>query len=107
MGDRYCRGAHIREVNHPLGGTREVGALCLYTANMSVRHQLEFYRFGSIHTSRLFALHAEELTVGEYLKYAPPREISVRYLVDEFHFISTINALGYSIVLRLHKRIPG
>ena len=34
MGDRYCRGAHIREVNHPLGGTREVGALCLYTANI-------------------------------------------------------------------------
>ena len=27
--------------------------------------------FGAIHTSRLFALHAEELTVGEYLKYAP------------------------------------
>lgn len=45
--------------------------------------------FGVIHTSRLFALHAEELTVGAYLKYAPPREISVRDFVDEFHFITT------------------
>lgn len=49
VGDRYCRGAHIREVNHPLGGTRKVGALRLHSANMSVRHQLELYRFGSIH----------------------------------------------------------
>ena len=54
--------------------------------------------FGVIHTSRLFALHAEELTVGEYLKYAP-REISVRYLVDEFHFISTIHCLLFDICI--------
>ena len=55
--------------------------------------------FGVIHTSRLFALHAEELTVGEYLKYAPPWEISVRNLVDEFHFISAINCLRFDICI--------
>lgn len=54
----------------PLGNTATIAAGV--GPNHAVRHQLEFYRFGSIHTSRLFALHAEELTVGEYLKYAPP-----------------------------------
>ena len=47
--------------------------------------------FGVIHTSRLFALHAEELTVGEYLKYAPPI-VAVRKFIYDFHFISTITA---------------
>ena len=50
----------------PLGNAATIAAVV--GTNRAVRHQLEFYRFGSIHTSRLFALHAEELTVGAYLK---------------------------------------
>lgn len=71
MGDRYCRGAHIREVNHPLCRACEVGALRLNSANVTVRHQLELYRFGSIHTRKLLSPQPELLTVGAYLKYPP------------------------------------
>lgn len=53
--------------------------------------------FDVIHTSRLFALHAEELTVGAYLMYAPPRIIAVRKFIYEFHIISTIHCRRFDI----------
>ena len=66
---------------------------------MSVRHQLELYRFGSTHISKLLLTHADALTVGAYLKYPPPVEISVRKFVDEFYFISTIHVSRFGLRL--------
>ena len=81
----------------PLGNAATVAAVV--GANHAVRHQLELYRFGSIHIKKLLPLHADALTVGAYLKYAPPPEISVWYLVNEFHFISTIHCLLFDICI--------
>lgn len=53
----------------PLGNAATVAAVV--GANHAVRHQLELYRFGSIHMSKLLSHHAEALTVGAYLKYPP------------------------------------
>lgn len=56
----------------PLGKAATVAAVV--GANHAVRHQLELYRFGSIHIKKLLPLHADALTVGAYLKYAPPEK---------------------------------
>lgn len=73
-----CRSNAFDRVNHKLGASG-IAFTRIHAPYQSLFNPSELYallsvayRFGSIHTSMLFALHAEELTVGEYLKYAPP-----------------------------------
>ena len=66
---------------------------------MPIRHQLELYRFGSIHARKLLSGNPLALTQGACFLNTPPPIISVRKFVDEFHLISAINCLRFDICI--------
>ena len=72
----------------------------LYRGGLEIHVGEEVLFLNFTHTKKLLSAHPLALTQGAYLLNTPPVEISVWYLVNEFHFISTISPPYCSIVLR-------
>ncbi len=72
MVDGQGRTHGFEEVDVEFGDSAQVGCVGLECADVAVGHEFVSDCFLSTHINRLFPLHAEQFTVGAYLKY-PPR----------------------------------